>query len=351
MGDSSIIISPAKTLILFGGGASILDFALASKRRGLKTYVFAVTRHLDEIINDDTSLTLKRALQNNEVPFYHVSNINDSPELKTIILDNKACMGIGLGEAYTFTQETIDLFEGRLFDFMVIRLPQYRGGAHFTWQILRKNRIGCWNIQVINTEMVPGVFDSGQILKTREYVIPQGARIPQDYFRVALAEALKLFVEFMDEIDAGKEFKLARLQENFSVYFPRLNTIKHAFINWSWNTGDIETFICAFDDPYAGASTFLNGERVFIKDCQADYTEGGFHPFMSGLIYRVHGNVVFVATKDCALVFRKVCDEKGKDMISGLKVGQRFYTPVKYLEEAMLFNAEYDTEGPKQKEK
>ena len=343
MVKSSVMIPPVKTLILFGGGSLIVEFARKSIKRNIKTYIFAVTRHLEEVIDIENSLTLKAALEREGIPFYHTKDINDSPELKSVV--SKDTIGIGVGEAYTFNKETIELFKGRLFDFMVIRLPQYRGGAHFTWQILRRDRIGCWNIQIINEEMIPGVYDSGEILRTREYTIPQWARIPQDYFKIANEEALRLFIEFMDEIQEGKEFKLNRLEENISSYFPRLYTLKHGFINWSWDTDDIDVFVCAFGDPYAGASTFLNEKRVFLKRCQTEYGEGRFPPFMSGLVYRIFNESVFIATKDGALIVRSVMDEKGNNIVKELKVGQRFYTPHKYLEEAMLFNAEYDTEG------
>ena len=336
-------IGAVDTLIIFGGGSLIIEFAKESLRRKIRTYVFAVTRHLEEVIDNEDGLKLKEVLEREGIPFYHTKDINDSPELKSVV--SKDTIGIGVGEAYTFNKETIDLFKGRLFDFMVIRLPQYRGGAHFTWQILRRDRIGCWNIQLINEEMIPGVYDSGEILRTREYTIPQWARIPQDYFKIANEEALRLFIEFMDEIQEGKEFELNRLEENISSYFPRLYTLKHGFINWSWDTDDIEAFICAFDEPYAGASTFLNEKRVFLKRCQTEYGEGRFPPFMSGLVYRIFNESVFIATKDGALIVRSVMDEKGNNIVKELKVGQRFYTPHKYLEEAMLFNAEYDTEG------
>lgn len=338
-------VGAVDTLILFGGGQLMVEFAKESLRRGIKTYVFAVKRHLEEVIDIKTGVTLSRALKKEKIPFYHVKDINKSSDLKAIIAKGKNAVGIGLGEAYTFSKKTIDLFGGRLFDFMIIRLPQYRGGAHFTWQIFRNDRIGCWNIQLINEEMIPGVYDSGEILKTREYAIPEHARIPQDYFNISNKEALKLFIEFMDEVQEGKEFELTRLQEDISSYFPRLYTLKHGFINWSWDIDEIETFICAFDNPYPGASTFLNGKRLFLKNCKAEHSEGKFHPFMAGLIYRIYNGSVFIAAKDGALMVRNVLDEKGNNIIQDLKVGQRFYTPLKYLEDAMLFSAEYDTEG------
>ena len=338
---SKIKIGNVNNLILFGSGILLTKFAKEAIKRKITTYVFAVKRHLSEVVYDNA--TLEDILKKEKIPYFHAKDINKSAKLKALV--SGETMGIGLGEAYTFTKRTIDLFNGKLFDFMVIRVPQYRGGAHFTWQILRQAKRGGWSIQVINKEMVPGVHDSGAILKTTGYAIPNNARIPKDYFKISDKEGLKLFIDFLDEINIGKEFVLSKPDEALSLHFPRLHTLRHGFINWYWSVEEIEKFICAFDEPYRGASSFLGKKRVFLKDCRIKRNEGRFNPFMAGLIYRIHKGCAFVATKDGALIVKKVVDEDGVDLIHGLKSGQRFHTPLRYLDDAMLYNAEYNTEG------
>lgn len=331
-------------LILFGGGALMVAFAKEALAFGVQPHVFAVTRHMDEVVDAQTGETLEQALQAAGIPAHRTADINTCPALKPL-LQGKA-VGVGLGEAYTFTPETIEAFGGQLFDFMVIRLPQYRGGAHFTWQILRNHRLGAWHIQVINKDMVPGVFDSGDILQSREFVLPPSVRTPADFFRLYDQQAVILFREFMTQVGHGQPFELSRLQENFSTYFPRLHTKSQAYIDWRWDVDALERFITAFDDPYPGASTFVNGQqRVFLKQAQRDPSEGQFHPFMAGLIYRMTDAAVFVAASDGGLIVADVRDEQGADWRSRLRVGQRLYTPQAVLEQAMLFQAEYGTEG------
>lgn len=341
MKKKTIRLDCIDALILFGGGELLVEFAEESIGRGMKTYIFAVKRHLEENIRN--KLTLEKVLRSEKIPFFCCSNINKSKKLRSIV--NNRTIGVGLGEAYTFDKNTIALFKRRLFDFMTIKLPQYRGGAHFTWQILRKSRIGAWNIQVINEEMIPGIFDSGEILKVREYKIPENVKIPADYYDIANREGLKLFKEFLDDIDSRRKFRLKKISGELSTYFPRLFTLKHGFINWGWNTDEIERFICAFDKPYPGASTFICGKKVFLKACRMVKNEGRFHPFMSGLIYRVTGKAVFVAINDGSLEIKSILDERGNNITHKLKSGQRFYTPCKYLEAAMLFQAEYNDKG------
>ncbi|MDD5593353.1 MAG: hypothetical protein PHG97_01250 [Candidatus Margulisbacteria bacterium] len=336
-------IGRLERLILFGGGRLLVEAAKAARRRGLEVYVFAVRRHLEEKLDGD--LRLKDFLAKEKIAYFETKDVNRAKEFSSLV--SAKTMGLGFGEEYTFDQKTIDLFKGKLFDFMVIKLPQYRGGAHFTWQILRQDRQGAWNVQVINAEMVQSVFDSGEILKTKLYKIPRAARLPQDYFRVSEREGLKFFIEFLAEIKAGRDFKLRRLAEKRSLYLPRLFTLKHGFINWDWNLAEIESFVCAFDEPYPGASTFLNDKRVVIKACTAGRPDGKFHPFIAGLIYRIFKGVVHIAVRDGTLLAKQVLDGKGRNIVGELKPGDRFYTPLKYLEAARLFNAQYDSEGLK----
>jgi len=193
--------------------------------------------------------------------------------------------------------------------------------------------------------MVQGIFDSGEIVKSREYFFPPSARIPEDYFEFAVEQEIEFIKEFLNEVNVAKDFELTKLQENFSIYFPRLNSLGHGFIDWSWDTDDIENFICAFDEPYAGASTFIDGKRVHLKECYSEFNDGPFHPFQVGLIYKIYSNAVFIATRSGTLIVRSVMDENGKNIVETLRTGQRFFTPLNNLEEAMVYSAEYSAEG------
>ncbi|MFC1568331.1 hypothetical protein ACFL37_01375 [Candidatus Margulisiibacteriota bacterium] len=339
--NKNIRIGKIERIIIFGGGLLLVKLAREARQRGIDVHIFAVKRHLEEVV--DGQNTFQQLLDKENISYYPAKDINQLPQLKELV--NDRTMGIGIGETYTFNTETINLFKDKLFDFMVIKLPQYRGGAHFTWQILREDKTGAWNVQVINEEMVPGVYDSGEIVKTRRYDIPESVRTPEDYFGISDEQGLELFKEFLDEIAQGKVFQLTRSNEAEGLYLPRLYTLRHAYINWDWTANELGRFINAFSDPYAGASTFLANKKVHLKDVSASSADGTFHPFISGLIYRIHDGSVFVAVKDGSLIIKKVLDEQGRDIAAELRIGQRLYTPAKYLEEAMLFNAEYNSEG------
>jgi len=344
MHKKTITIKPIDNIILFGGGILIVEFAKEALNKGIHPYVFSAPRHLKEFINE-RQLSLEKLLRKERITFYQVDDINKSRILRSIVTERT--IGIGLGEIYTFNNEVISLFKNGLFDFMVINLPEYRGGAHFTWQILRGDKRGCWNIQIINDKMIPAIFDSGEIVKKRHYIIPQAALLPRDYFDAANKEGLELFEEFLSEIKTNGEFKLCKLKEKNSSYFPRLYTRKNGFINWAWNTDQIKCFICSFDDPYTGASTFLDGKRVFIKKCHSESSDITFHPFQSGIIYRKQNNSCYIASYPNSLVVKEIFDDRGRSIRDRIPIGRRLYTPQEYIEEAMLYNAEYDSYGLK----
>lgn len=321
-------------IVLFGGSRILAELAMFLKKQDKYSFdIYTCERQLKDIIYPDGT-SLETWLKKHSIKYHSTEDINKESTLKDVITEST--IGIGLGEAWSFSEEIINKFNGRLLDLMGIRLPQYRGGAHYSWQILRNNKIGCCNLQVINKDMVQGVFDSGEIVKSREYFFSPTVRIPDDYFEFAVTQEIDFIKEFLEEINLNKDFEFNKVQENFSIYFPRLSTDIHGYINWNWNTEDIERFICAFDDPYAGASTFLHNQRVYLKKAYTEYNDGPFHPFQSGLIYKIYSNSIFVATKNGTLIIREVFNSKKQNVISEMKTGQRLYTPKEYLEKAMI---------------
>jgi methionyl-tRNA formyltransferase len=320
-------------IILMGGSRCTAELAQYLKEKdGFEFHVFTAPRQLKDIIYSDGG-TFEEFLIKNQINYTVCEDINTEKKFIQNISTNT--LGIGLGEAWSFSKEIIAMFDGRLLDLMGIRLPQYRGGAHYTWQILRGSRIGACNLQVVNEFMVQGVFDSGEVIKFKEYFFPSSARIPMDYFNHAVNEEIGFIKEFIDEVKSNKTFHPFVLQENFSIYFPRLNTIKNAFIDWTWDTNNIDRFICAFDDPYIGASTMLNGELVRLKKSRVEYNDGNFHPFQKGLVYKIYGGFLYVATLNGTIIVENVYNEKGEEISHNIRTGDRFFTPNGWIEKGL----------------
>lgn len=332
--------SKINKLILFGGTRLIFEFAKSVKKEKFEITVFSSKRHLDEIV--EGSLALGNALKKAKIRFYNSPNINKDINLKKEIVPGT--LGIAFGAAWAFEKKTAGLFQKNHFlDFMGIDLPRYRGGAHYTWQILHQNRTGSTNLQIIYGGQ--DTFHKGEVIKRKNYFIPKSARKPKDYFHFMGKEELAFLDEFLGQIRKGKGFTLKKLNEDESSYYPFLNTKLNGLIDWRWSDKDICLFISAFDEPYAGASTFLRGKKVFLKDCELLKTTEKFHPFTSGIVMRKNIRGVFVAVSEAVLLVKKIIGRDGEDMMKSVNLGDRFFTPGNELDNAMSFGAVYGAGG------
>lgn len=296
--------------------------------------VFSSKRHLEELVPGQKNI-LSAFLKKNKIRFYNSENINKDKKLKKEITLNS--LGIALGASWVFEKPTVLLFKKNHFlDFMGIDLPKYRGGAHYTWQILHQNRQGCANLQII--EGGKDVFHKGAILLRENFTLPKELKTPLDFFDFISKKETDFLKKFLEDINRGKDFKLQKLDESKSSYYPFLNTKMNGFIDWSWSGKDIYLFINAFSDPYPGASTFVNGKPVFLKNCRLLPAEEKYHPFTAGIVVRKDKNSIYIASRGNLLAVEEVLN---------VSVGDRFFTPSTELDKAMVWKTVYEANGLK----
>ena len=182
-------------IILFGGSIILLEVAKRLKNEKLAIEVFSSNRLLSEIINSNGSL--KTNLNLEKIKYYSTNNINNCREIKESITTNS--LGIGFGETWSFNKKIINQFNGYLIDYMGIPLPRYRGGAHFSWMIMQneKNNGAC--LQIINEDMIQGIYDSGEILAELKFKNNLNWSV-NDYFLKQTVIAKKLILKFLKTI-------------------------------------------------------------------------------------------------------------------------------------------------------
>jgi len=345
MKKGTVNFGEVENFILFGGGRILAKFAEFLKSKKVDVVVYSAKRHLEEMIEGQT--VLENFLSKEGIRFYSSNDINKEEKIEKDI--NKNTIGIGFGPSWPFEKEFAKMFsENHLMDFMSIDLPRYRGGAHYTWQILHNNKKDVMNLQIVEGGIER--YHKGKIVKRAEYDFSQEARTPQNYFNETLERQYTFLLEFFKEIKEGNTFELTPLSESESVYYPFLNTLKQGYIDWKWGGEEICRFIDAFGDPYAGASTFIGETRVFLKNAQiVNSHEKKFHPFSAGIIYRINKEGMFVCTRDSCLLIKSIQNEKGAEIKDTIKLGSRLFTPNKYLESALTFAAEYNANGLKEK--
>lgn len=327
-------------IIVFGGSERVVNLLSAAGNIG--KHVVSGARYLDALI-PPVNCTLASLLEANGIDYYAVEDIN-AFAIQDLLTDDT--LGISLGAPWIFKDEFIRKFSGKLLNGHGAKLPTNRGAGDYSWQMMQGLNFGYHLLHQIDTGI-----DTGDIVYCSEFMFPPDCRTPAEYKKHFVDEEVAFFEGFFAKVREGHDFRIMPQQESFSTYFPRLSTVHHGFINWNWSSQDIERFICAFDDPYPGASTFYGDKRVFIKQVRRDTRDGEFHPFMSGLVYRKLDGFVYVASRDGSIVICDLHDESSKDMYSEIKLGHRFVTPKRCLDEALAYVAVYDTKGLRKRRK
>ena len=325
--------------ILLGGGILLLDVAKELRNGDYDVLVVTSPRHMKERLSE-VERSFEDCLVQSEIDYLVSENVNTDTQIHNLI--TSSTVGLSLGAAWIFRKKLIDRFSGKLLNLHGTRLPEDRGGGIFSWRILRDNKLGGCSLHQVDT----GV-DTGPIIKYAEFIYPEWCRIPKHYTDVYVEESKKFLSAFFDDIERDIEFSPADQLRDLSSYWPRLSTDQHGYLDWDWNLLQIDRFVRAFDEPYMGASTFLNGNRVFLKGSFVDSSSGTFHPFQNGMVYRTSPSKVFVATEDGTLGLGNVTNEKDEDITTTIQVGDRFYTPNNLLEKAKQFRAVFTPKGLK----
>jgi methionyl-tRNA formyltransferase len=190
------------------------------------------------------------------------------------------------------------------------------------------NRLGFCQLHLVDKGI-----DTGELVKTKEFLYPAHCRIPLEYEKVYNDENLNFILEFIEELTKyGVKLQTKKQLEYFSSYWPRLSTDQNAWIDWGEEIYSLEKFICAFDDPYEGSKTFLNENKIFIKSVMTDFGDQKFHKYQFGLIYRKSSSWLSVCANGGTLIIRKILNENGDDIFNLIRVGDRLITPQKFIE-------------------
>ena len=319
-------IGKIEQVILLGGGALLTSLGWQLKKMAVPIKVVSSPRQAMELVDKDK--TLSDILERCDIPLLVKSKLY-SDEICEFCGELSNSFVLSLGAAWIFDQQIInDVFGGRIFNAHGTRLPQNRGGGGFSWQILTGNRLGFCNLHLVDE----GV-DTGPLVATREFLYDSTCRVPLDYQRLYQEKNLEFLLDFIKPLLRRSKHIVPKAQQNYlSTYWPRLNTPIHGWIDWNYGVVELERFILAFDSPYEGAKTVLNGQTVFIKDVLVDHSDPQFHAFQSGLIYRKGVSWLCVCAIGGSLLIGNIRDENGKNIFDSVKLGDRFWTPSEYLD-------------------
>jgi methionyl-tRNA formyltransferase len=234
---------------------------------------------------------------------------------------------ISAGAPWIFTPPFLESFEPiGIFNIHGTPLPLDRGGTIVSWLILNKKRIG--NAIIHRIVIDP---DAGPVLMHNEFIYPSSCHYPIDYLNEYNAQQELLVTELCIKWSMG-EIDLTQLSEQphyLSSYWPRLNATFNSWIDWNWHGEDIELFIRAFDEPYAGAQALWRGKTVWLKKAFFQQ-DSNYHPFQWGLVYRIrelqNNSYMAIAVNGGTLYVEKCLDDDKSNVMKIIKEGDRIYS-------------------------
>jgi len=315
-------------IVLLGGGRLLRQIVEWAKSDGGPIVVVTSPRHAAETYQ---GLSLSGFLTQLDVP-HHIADDIGMPDVSEFLGDTSTSFCLSLGAPWIFKAALIsDLFGGRLFNLHGTRLPQNRGGGGFSWQILMGGKFGFCQLHLID-----GGVDTGDIIRTREFLYPTSCRIPADFQDTYTEKNLEFVVEFIEEVRSnGISLETRQQSEYLSTYWPRLGTDINGLIDWDDEAVSLERFICAFDRPYTGAKSTLRGKVVHIRRVSVDHSDGSFHRYQRGIVFRKSKDWICVAIRGGTLIIEELNDENGDNILTSVRPGDRFESAATDLEAAL----------------
>lgn len=314
-------------LIIIGGNRLNEIFPFQAFFELKKKYNFFLTvltenTHLKKKINNkyrNFETFLKKKKQNYE-------NIKDYNNLykKIYELEKKGGKNIYLlvNSIFIIKKDIIKLIKGNLYNLHIGKLPEQRGAGITTWQIMS-------NIKktAITIHEVESGLDTGKIVIEKK-INCKNIKRPEDFYKKISKSEKKVLDIFISKIAKNKKIKTIKQSNKNSVYMPRIDTKVNGYINWMWRAKDIVLFINAFDRPFGGAKTFINGEKCILRNAVLLKSKIEFHPFQNGIVIRLIKDSYFVASLD-GIIKTEV------ELVKNKKInylGKRFFTPYRFIE-------------------
>ena len=257
---NKFFIKNIKDVIVFGQHENLKDLIEINKSLKIKTTIITTTDQKKKI---DKKIDFKvfNKIDGKFKKFIKSKFLIEKHFLYQLLLD-------------LYLKNTIEnFFKNNLVNIHNARLPLDAGGGGHTWKILREDRIDNQSIHLINEKI-----DQGPVLSSLSCIIPKKCQTPHEIEIFSNKNLIKLYLDFIKNIKKNKKINLKHQPKYLGRYNPRINSKKSSFIDWSIPPYDLSNFINAFDEPFVGASTFLNRGnfgKLHLKSCQL---HGGILP-------------------------------------------------------------------------
>lgn len=196
-----------------------------------------------------------------QIPTLRVHNINQSDSVAWIG-QHAPDLLLVVGWTQLLKQELLRIPRLACLGFHASLLPKYRGRAPVNWAIINGEKVTGNTMITLEPEA-----DTGDIVAQRAISITDEDDCNTVYQKVGQTE-----VEMLDEIlpIIRRGVLPRRKQDDRQATVMPKRRAEDGLIDWNRSTREIYNWVRALTDPYPGAFSFLNGERIWIWAARTD---------------------------------------------------------------------------------
>ncbi len=217
------------------------------------------------VLTDSNSFAIIDYCKNNEIPFFKGNPRNGKgfDFIKSFHIDVLA----SINYLFLIEDDIINHPKEYAFNIHGSLLPKYRGRTPHVWAIINnEDKTG------ITAHLIEKGCDTGPIISQIEIPIEEndtGATVLDKY-----AEVYYPLVERVLLTTKKKDLTLIPQDNLKATYFGK-RTPNDGKIKWDWSKERIYNWVRAQANPYPGAFSFYDGEKVIID--RISFTDTGFH--------------------------------------------------------------------------
>ena len=259
------------------------------------------------VLTDTNSISIIDFCKNHNIPFFKGNPRNGKAYqfIKNIQVD----VLISINFLFLIKSDIINHPKILSFNIHGSLLPKYRGRTPHVWAIINNEKNSG-----ISAHIIDEGCDTGEILS--QVIIPISQNdTGNDILNKYKSKYFSLTKDVLDKIESNKLAPLIQ-DESLATYYG-IRKPEDGRINWNWHKERIRNWVRAQANPYPGAFSFVNGNKLTIDEVE-EVSNGFTSLTENGIVLEIEPNII-VKTPNGALKLTKFREDikilKGDQLI------------------------------------
>lgn len=252
------------------------------------------------ILTDKKSEKIIQYSSTHNIPLY--TNNPRKEEINFFLVNKNIDVLFSINYIYIINENLIKLPKKQALNIHGSLLPKYRGRSPNVWAIINGEKETGVTIHKISNECDAGDIVARKVIKIKN--IDTGYSL--------LTKMLRVYPVLIDKIlrDIETDKLISENQDETTASCFNKRTPDDGQIDWSWQKERVMNWVRALSNPYPGAFTFINEEKLIIN--KISFSDFGFSGEMkNGTILDIKDSLFFVKTSNGVIrIDDYIIDEK-----------------------------------------